>query len=123
MTALRGLVEAVRALDRLDLAPPGRDALGQAAAALAGAVRQALSHTPGEDHATPWLRTGELWASITCEATDTVAVIGSSDPVAVYQELGTSAIPPRPFLASVAAAEADGIARGIADRIRAGLEG
>ncbi|MBV8613726.1 MAG: hypothetical protein JOY66_08120 [Acetobacteraceae bacterium] len=123
MTALKGLAEASRALDRLDLAPLGRDALGQAADTLAGAVRQALSHAPGEDHATPWLRTGKLRASITCEATDTVAVIGSSDPVAVDQELGTSAIPPRPFLATVAAAEADGIARGVADRIGAGLEG
>ena len=33
------------------------------------------------------------------------------------------AYPPRPFLASVAAAEAEGIAREIADRIRAGFEG
>ena len=123
MTALKGLAGALRALDRIDFAPLGRNALGQAADALAGAVRQALSHPPGEDHAAPWLRTGKLRASITCEATDTAAVIGSSDPVAVYQELGTSAIPPRPFLAGVAAAEADGIACGIAERIRAGLEG
>ncbi len=122
MTVLKGLAEALHALDRLDVTQPGHEALGRAAERLTDAVKQALSHLPGEDHATPWLRTGELRNSVTYQIADNVSVVGSNDPVAVYQELGTSTIPPRPFLASVAAGEADGIARGIAGLIRAALE-
>lgn len=47
----------------------------------------------------PLLRTGEMRASISAEATPTMLLIGSTDPVAVDQELGTKRIPPRPFLA------------------------
>ncbi len=123
MTALKGLAEALHALDRLNIAQPGHEALSQAATRLQGAVRQALSHLPGEDHAAPWLRAGDLRESITHQAIESTAVIGSNDPVAVFQELGTSTIPPRPFLAPTAAAEADGVVRDIADFIRASIEG
>lgn len=123
MTVLKGLTEALHALNLLGRAQPGREALSQAAERLAEGVKAVLSHFPGEDHAAPWLRTGTLRESVTCQATDNMAVIGSSNPVAVYQELGTSSIPPRPFLAPVAAEEAGEIAHGIADLIRAALEG
>lgn len=46
----------------------------------------------------PLLRTGELRDSIEHQVSGTEAVIGTPDIVALYQEQGTSTIPPRPFL-------------------------
>lgn len=46
----------------------------------------------------PLLRTGELRDSIDRDVTALEAVIGSDSDIAVYQELGTDKIPPRPFL-------------------------
>jgi HK97 gp10 family phage protein len=48
----------------------------------------------------PLLRTGAMRESITSELIAPLAVaVGSSDKTAVYQELGTSRMPPRPFIA------------------------
>jgi HK97 gp10 family phage protein len=47
----------------------------------------------------PLLRTGDLRESIGHEVDGNVAIVGSTSDVAVYQELGTSKIPPRSFLA------------------------
>lgn len=44
------------------------------------------------------LRTGQLRDSIEHEVKGLEAVIGSKDEVMVYQEFGTSKIPPRPVL-------------------------
>lgn len=46
----------------------------------------------------PLLRTGDLRKSITTKVDGNVAGIGSESPIALYQEQGTSKIPPRPFL-------------------------
>lgn len=50
----------------------------------------------------PLLRTGELRESISREVTSEEAVIGSTSDIAVYQEVGTDKIPPRPFLGAAA---------------------
>lgn len=50
----------------------------------------------------PLLRTGELRDEITHEVEGMEAVVGSADPVMVYQELGTPTIPPRPVLGPAA---------------------
>jgi phage gpG-like protein len=51
----------------------------------------------------PLLETGELRDSIQFSVKDdSTAYVGSNDPVALYQELGTSRIPPRSFLAGAA---------------------
>jgi HK97 gp10 family phage protein len=50
----------------------------------------------------PLLRKGDLRASISHEVQGLEAVIGSTSDIAVYQELGTAAIPPRPFLGPAA---------------------
>lgn len=59
----------------------------------------------------PLLRTGTLRDSITHTVEGNRAVIGSDDPIALYQELGTHGpgvgpsgyhVPPRPFLATAA---------------------
>jgi phage gpG-like protein len=47
---------------------------------------------------TPLLETGELQKSIGSQVDHDRALIGSDDKVAVWQELGTKTIPPRPFL-------------------------
>ena len=48
----------------------------------------------------PLLRDGKLRDSITHEVEGHEAMIGSDSDIAVYQELGTGRIPPRPFLGS-----------------------
>jgi hypothetical protein len=108
-----GLRHFLDALARIDLAPAQLGALAAEADQLAGAVRNSLSHPPGSDHATPWLRTGALQASIASQASESEAVVGSTDPVAVYQERGTRTVPPRPFLAPAGAAGAEDAARRI----------
>ncbi|HEX3350111.1 MAG TPA: hypothetical protein VHS58_18635 [Acetobacteraceae bacterium] len=90
-------------LARLDLGAVVQEALAREAGAMANAVRDALAGAPGHAHDAPWERTGALHASIGSDADTSRAVIGSSDPVAVYQELGTARVPPRPFLAPVGA--------------------
>lgn len=59
----------------------------------------------------PLLRTGDLRDSITHTVEGNRVVIGSDDPIALYQELGTHGpgvgpsgyhVPPRPFLATAA---------------------
>ncbi len=55
----------------------------------------------------PLLRTGQLRDSIESRVEqgfrlDVEGVVGSDDEIAVYQELGTGTIPPRPFLGGAA---------------------
>jgi len=51
----------------------------------------------------PLLRTGELLASFKHEVvSDTEGVVGSTDPVMVYHEFGTSKMPPRPVMGPAA---------------------
>ncbi len=89
-------------------------------------VQQALSTPPGGPHEAPWLRTGTLRDSISATFDNATAVVGSTSPVAVDQELGTATIPPRPFFgpagASLAVLVADEIAASFGDLFR-GLAG
>jgi hypothetical protein len=100
-------------LGRVDLAAVGANALADQAAVLANAVREALSNPPGGSHEYPWLRTGALRDSIATDIGPTDAFIGSTSDVALYQETGTVSVPPRPFLAPVAASRADDVAGAI----------
>ena len=50
----------------------------------------------------PLLETGELRDSISHKVEGDEAVIGSDLDIAIYQEMGTSKIPPRPFLGMAA---------------------
>jgi hypothetical protein len=121
MMLVRGLRQAEGLLARLDIAKASEDALDTAAAKLEAAVVEILSHTPGQDHSAPWMRTGELRASIGHTVDGDLAVVGSSCDIAVDHELGTHRIPPRPFLASTAAATADDLADLIAATLAARL--
>jgi len=110
---LRQLLERLRGLERslqaLDLGAV-RQSAGQAIAQrIEATVVDSLSHRPGDEHSSPWQRTGTLRSSIASEVTANAIVVGSTDPAAVFQEEGTRTAPPRPFLGpagSAAAAEA-----------------
>lgn len=109
MRLVTGINEAMRRLERLPVAGARQAALQSAGEQLERAVKASLSHVPGEDHATPWLRTGELRDSISHRSDGSALVVGSVSQVAVDQELGTRSIPPRPFLSPTAAAEAEAL--------------
>lgn len=57
----------------------------------------------------PLLRTGSMRDGIKAEAEGLHAVVGTTDPIAEYQELGTPTIPPRPFLGPAGFASKDAI--------------
>jgi hypothetical protein len=104
MIRIDGLEEALARLGRLDPDAAARAGLRAAAEALAADVRARLATKPGGPHEAPWLRRGALRGSVAVTETDTGAVLASTSPVAVFQELGTTRTPPRPFLAPAAAA-------------------
>ncbi len=108
---------------RVDLAGLQVRALEDAAGRLAAAVREALSvpggaAAPGE---APSLRSGALRDSVSFAVADGTAVVGSTDPVASYQEQGTRRVAPRPFLAPAAASLGEGLAREIGAVVAEGL--
>jgi len=85
-------------------------ALADEAQALATALRETLATSPGGPHSHPWQRTGALHNSIGVAESATEAVIGSNDPVALYQEHGSPTLPPRPSFGPLAAIAGSGIA-------------
>ena len=99
-------------------------ALADQAERMAEAVRQNLSEAPDAGaHDRPWVRTGALRDSIAASATGLEAAIGSNDPAAAPQEMGTSRIPPRPFLAPVASARGEEMAQAIGKQVASALRG
>ena len=95
--------------------------LARQAEALAGAVREALGTPPGGDHGRPWVQTGALQGSIGYGVAGLQAAVGSSDPAAGPQELGTVRLPPRPFLSPAATAAAPEIATAVGMAVAARL--
>jgi len=78
--------------------------------------KQRLGYTGRVSATDPLLREGTLRASYSHVVDGRRAVVGSDDPVAIYQETGTVRIPPRPVLSTAAitkgeeAAKAAGLA-------------
>lgn len=128
LLGISGLAEVIARLRDAD--PPGTMALvleGQAAL-MARAVQDGLGDPPGGGHDRPWLETGALRASVGHQADGLQAVVGSSDPAAAPQEMGTVHLPPRPFLAPAAAAMGEDVAKAAAAAVagrlgRAGTDG
>jgi hypothetical protein len=118
MIGIDGLAAFRARMEQLELEAAARRGLLGAGAHVAESVRALLSTPPGGPHAAPWLRSGALRDSIAVGETDSGAVVASTSPVAVHQELGTWRIPPRPFLAPVAVAAVDGVAARVADAVR-----
>ena len=112
---LRALIAG---LGQLDVPAVALDAMLKAAEPMRAAVQQRLSEPQGGPHDAPWEVTGALRASIGIAQDDTIVRIGSTDPVAVYQELGTVHVPPRPFLGPVAAEEGEGAAHTVGSAVR-----
>ena len=113
--------------DRLARARPAEviaQRLESEAQALAETIRGSLGEPAGAgDHDKPWARTGALRDSIAATADGLQAAIGSNDPAAAPQEMGTQRIPPRPFLAPAAAAAGKPIAAAIGTAVAAALKG
>ena len=122
MIGITGLAAFQARLDALALDAAIARGLGQAAEHIGARVRAALNTPPGGSHTMPWRRSGARRDSITATATDTGAVVASGADVAVYQELGTAHISPRPFMAPVAAEQADAAARALAAEITAACQ-
>ena len=121
---IKGLSELRQRLAQLRPDEIMASALADQAQRLAEAVRANLSEPEGAgSHDTPWVRTGALHDSISATANGLEAAIGSNDPAAAPQEMGTSRIPPRPFLAPAAAAAGEGIARAIGQNVANALRG
>jgi len=112
---LRKLIDA---LGRLDLPSVAHQAMLKAAEDMRDAVQQSLSQPPGGPHDAPWEITGALRDSIGVRQDGDTVRIGSTDPVAAYQELGTVHLPPRPFLGPVAVAEGEGAAHAVGTAVR-----
>ncbi len=89
------------------------EALAAQSDLLAATIRDALGQPPGGPHDYPWRQSGTLQSSIASETEDLIALVGSTDAVALHQEYGTATIPPRPFLAPLAEAHAEQIADAI----------
>lgn len=104
-----------------------RRAAERGAGVLADGVRVRLSEGPGGAHDTPWVESGRLRDSIGVaaegDADGARAVVGSSDPAAVPQELGTVHAVARPFLAPAAAEMGEEAARAVGAVVMAGLRG
>ena len=121
---ISGLNELRERLERLRPEEVMARALAEQANRMATRVRDGLSEPPGAaGHDEPWLRSGALRDSVGAEADGLQAVVGSSDPAAVPQELGTAHMPARPFLAPVAAGMGEEVTRAVGARVAAALRG
>ena len=99
-------------------------ALAEQAARMAARVRDGLSDPPGgSGHDEPWLQSGALRNSVGAQADGLQAVVGSSDPAAIPQEMGTTHLPPRPFLAPAGAAMAEEVAEALGKAVVRALQG
>lgn len=75
------------------------------------AAKRARGHVGRLSATDPLLATGQLRSSIQYLAQGRRAMIGSDDPVAVYQEFGTGRIPARSFLGASAYRKHKAVAR------------
>lgn len=121
---ISGLNELRECLERLRPEEVMARALAEQAQRMAARVREGLSEPPGgAGHDEPWLRTGALRDSVGAQAEGLQAAVGSSDPAAVPQEMGTTRMPARPFLAPVAAGMGEEVARAVGAAVAAALRG
>ena len=121
---ISGLNELRERLERLRPEEVMAPALAEQAERIATRVREGLSEQPGgAGHDEPWLRSGALRGSVGVQAEGLQAAVGSSDPAAVPQELGTARMPARPFLMPVAAAMGEEVARAVGAAVMAALRG
>lgn len=118
LAELRARLAAVRADEVM------ARALAEQAERLATAVRDGLSTPPGSgEHDRPWIESGALRESVAFVAEKLEAVVGSSDPAAAPQEMGTVKMAPRPFLAPAASGMGEQVAQAVGAAVTAALRG
>ena len=122
--SVAGLAEWRARLEAVQAEAVMAAALAREAEAMAAAVQAGLGEAAGEGaHDKPWLRSGALRGSVGSVADGLTAVVGSSDPAAMPQELGTRVVPPRPFLAPVAAERGGDVAERVGAAVAAAIRG
>ncbi len=118
LAELRARLEAVRANEVM------ARALAEQAGRMAAAVREGLSGSPDSgEHDRPWMESGALRESVGSTADGLEAAVGSSDPAAGPQEMGTVKMAPRPFLAPVAAGIGEEVGSEIGRQVAAAIRG
>ena len=104
-----------------------RRAAERGASVLAEGVRARLSGGPGGTHEAPWVESEALRDSIgvavEADGEGARAVVGSSDPAAVPQEMGTARMAARPFLGPVAGEMGEEVAQAVGRAVMTGLGG
>ncbi len=121
---IRNLAELSERLARLRVEEAMAQALAEQAERMAAAVQDALSEPAGAgEHDRPWVQSGALHDSVGAQAAGLEAAVGSNDPAAVPQEMGTSRMPARPFLAPVASSMGEEVAQAIGAKVAAALRG
>ncbi len=96
-----GLDHAASLVEHEAKAMIGTEYAGWPALADSTVERKAAKGQTGRVSGTdPLLTTGELRATIGHQVHENTAIIGTPDEVGVYMEVGTSRVPPRPFLSS-----------------------
>ncbi len=121
---ISGLNELRERLERLRPEEVMARALAEQAQRMAARVREGLSEQSGATgHDEPWLQSGALRDSVGAQADGLQAVVGSSDPAAMPQEMGTAHMPARPFLAPVAVGMGEEVGRAVGAAVAAALRG
>lgn len=124
MLRIEGLASLRARLEALNAEEAMARALAEQAAALGEAVKAGLSDQPGSgEHDRPWEQSGALRSSIGVVALGLEAVVGSSDPAAAPQEMGTVHMEARPFFAPVAAETGEALARAVGRAVRDAVAG
>ena len=85
--------------------------------------KQAAGQTGRVSATDPLLAKGDLRDSIGATVEGHKVTLGSSDPVAPYQELGTPRIPPRPFISATMFKDGHTAARAVAEHVVAAVAG
>lgn len=119
-----GAVEAGKALAHHAQALIGTEREGWAALAESTVKQKQAKGQTGRVSATdPLLATGELRDSVSSRVDGHTVTLGSTDPVAPFQEFGTSRIPPRPFIGATMHQHGHEAAHTIAEHVTKALAG
>ena len=86
------------------------------------AQKKALGYADDEND-NPLLRTGEMRDSIKSESSPAGFIVGSTSPIAGYQEFGTEHIQPRPFIGPALFESTPGILRAVGATVERTLAG
>ena len=117
-----GLEQGAVMIEREAKALIGTEYPGWPALADSTVERKAAKGQTGRISGTdPLYATGELRATVSHFVEDRTAIIGTPDQVGVYMEMGTSRVPPRPFLSAAMVREGENAAKAIGKAVQHAL--